>query len=264
MIVRPFETTVEDLVLRGTLSLPDAVSGPAPAVVLLHGFGGNRIEGARFFVDLAQALTDHGVVVLAFDRAGHGESGGSFFDTSVTQDVRHTHLVLDAFAALPEIDADDLHLVGLSLGAVEAIAVAASSPRTLRSVTMLSTAAVFVDEIASGFIQGRSLASIDTVGYFDFLGQKMGPAMVEDARHFDPYAAAAAYRGPTLLLHGTNDFVPVRYAERYLEVLEQATLDVVSDADHGWMTVPHRELVARRVVAQVLAHARHGHGEAHA
>ena len=108
MIVRPFETAVEELTLRGTCYLPDApVGAGAPAAALMHGLGGNRIEGARLFVSLAQALTAQGIAVLAWDRAGHGESDGSFFDTTVSRDVRHTHLVLDAFARLPEVDADD-------------------------------------------------------------------------------------------------------------------------------------------------------------
>jgi pimeloyl-ACP methyl ester carboxylesterase len=44
----PFETTVRALTLRGTHYLPDAAEGagpaPHPTVVLLHGFGGSRVE----------------------------------------------------------------------------------------------------------------------------------------------------------------------------------------------------------------------------
>lgn len=255
MTIVPFSTPVEGLTLRGSLSLPGDGTGRYPAVALFHGFGGNRTEGARLFVTLARALNGAGFAVLAWDRAGHGESDGEFFDTHVTQDVRHAHAVLAALAARPEIDPDGIHLVGLSLGSVIAAAVAAGSPVPIPALVMWSTAAVFVDDIASGQIQGRSLNTLDTVGYFDFMGQRMGPAMVRDARDFDPYAAAAGYRGPTLLLHGTEDFVPARYAERYLEVLgPEATLEVVPGADHGWMTVPHRDHVIARTVQHLLAH----------
>ena len=81
---------------------------------------------------------------------------------------------------------------------------------------------------------------------------------ITDARTFDPYTAAAGYAGPTLLLHGTEDFVPLRYAERYVEVLDRAELEVIPGADHGWMTVPHRDLVERRTLEHFQAHARHG------
>lgn len=254
----PFTTSVEDLTVRGSLYLPAHGTGPYPVAVLFHGFGGNRTEMARLFVDTARRLTAAGVAVLAWDRVGHGESDGEFFDTEVTRDVRHTHAVVAALAEHPEVDTSDLHLVGLSLGAVIAAAAAASSPVPVRSVTLWSTAAVFVDEIASGSIQGMPLDSIETQGYLDFLGQRVGPAIVRDALAFDPYAAASGYRGPVLLLHGTEDFVPVRYAERYLEVLQDAEIDVVEGADHGWLTVPHREHLLRRTVEHVAAHVAEG------
>lgn len=256
MTIQPFETTVRGLALRGLTSLPDG-AGPWPTAVLLHGFGGCRVEGARLFVELSRALTRAGVAVVAFDRAGHGESDGDFFDTSATGDVQDVLEVLDAVAALDAVDGDDLHLVGLSLGAVIAAVVAARSTPPVRSLTMWSTAAVFVDEIASGSIQGRSLAGLATDGYFDFMGQRMGPAMVEDARTFDPYALAAPYTGPVLLMHGTADFVPVSYAQRYAEMWgSAATLDVVPGADHGWADVPHRDQVIAATVGFVLRNRR--------
>ncbi len=262
MPLAPFETTVDGLVLRGTLRTPTG-TGPFPTAVLCHGFGGSRGDGGRFLVDVARALADRGVATLAYDRAGHGESDGEFFGTHVTQDVAHALRVLDAVAALDVVDADDLHLAGISLGAVVASCTAAATALPVRSLTMWSTAAVFVDDIRSGQIQGMSLDTLDTLGYFDFHGQRMGRAMVDDALTFDPYARAAAYRGPALLMHGTADFVPVRYAQGYLDVLAPGTeLEVVEGADHGWSTVPHRELVASRTAGFVESHVRPAAGAA--
>lgn len=256
MTIQSFETAVRGRTLRGITTLPDG-AGPWPTVVLFHGFGGSRVEMSRIFVELTRALTRSGLAVVAFDRAGHGESDGEFFDTSASGDVQDAQEVLRAVAALDEVDGDDLHLVGLSLGAVIAAAVAARSPLPIRSLSMWSTAAVFVDDIAAGSIQGRSLASLATEGYFDFMGQRMGPAMVEDARTFDPYAEAAGYTGPALLMHGTADFVPVSYAERYAALWgPTATLDVVPGADHGWATVPHRDHVIAATVDFITRHRR--------
>jgi pimeloyl-ACP methyl ester carboxylesterase len=170
-------------------------------------------------VTLARALVEAGFGVFAFDRAGHGESDGEFFDTTASGDVADTAAVLAAIRQADEVDADNLHLVGMSLGSVIAAVVAAEAGAGgIRSLTMWSTAAVFVDDIRSGQIQGRSLAALDGPdGFFDFLGMRLGPAMRADALTFDPYARAAAYDGPALLLHGTADFVPVRYAERYAD-----------------------------------------------
>lgn len=247
----PFEVVVDGLTLRGTSYLPDG-PGPFATAVLLHGFGGSRVEVSAAFVQLARALNRAGLAAVAYDRAGHGESDGSFFDTSASGDVRQAREVLSAIAQLDFVAPGGLHLVGLSLGAVIAAALAAESPVPIRSLTLWSVAAVFVDDIASGVIQGRSLESLKTDGYFDFYGQRMGPAMVEDAATFDPYQRAAGYRGPARILHGTADFVPVSYAERYQQLFgDCAELSVVPGADHGWASVPHRDLVIAETVAFV-------------
>lgn len=268
MRIRPFEARVRGLTLRGSQHLAEG-PGPRPTAILMHGFGGSRVETTGVFVALARRLAAAGVGVVAYDRTGHGESDGEFLDTTVTGDVADARQVLDAVRALPEVDAGDVHLVGMSLGAVVASAVAAEESRAaeggagsgIRSVAMWSTAAVFVDDIRAGTIQGRSLASLDADGWFDFAGQRMGPAMRDDALGFDPYARAAGYRGPALLLHGTDDFVPVDYARRYLEpeaLGERAELVVVEGADHGWAQLPQRDEVIERTVAFVRTHARGG------
>ncbi|AUG28355.1 MULTISPECIES: S9 family peptidase [Microbacterium] len=261
----PFETTVRARTLRGTHYLPDAAAGaarePRPTVVLLHGFGGSRVETTGVFVTLARALVAAGFGVLAFDRAGHGESDGEFFDTTASGDIADTAAVLAALRESPAVDAANLHLVGMSLGSVIAAAVAAEAGGggAIRSLTMWSTAAVFVDDIRSGQIQGRSLAALDGPdGFFDFLGMRMGPAMRDDALTFDPYARAAGYGGPALLLHGTADFVPVSYAERYAaaDVFgERAEVVVVEGADHGWAELPQRDELISRTVSFIQIHS---------
>ena len=256
--VEPFSTTVRGLELRGTRYRPRG-QDPTPTAVLFHGFGASRVEGTRLFVTLAHRLLAAGTGVVAFDRAGHGESDGEFFDTTVTRDVEDSVRVLDAVAALPGVDAEDLHLVGMSLGAVVASVVAADRPAGVRSVTMWSTAAVFADEVRGGTLQGRPLDVLDEQGFFDVLGQRLGPALPEDARGWDPWARAAGWGGPTLLLHGTEDFVPLACARRYLDddVLgDRAELVVVEGADHGWAQLPQRDTVVAATVDFTTRHAR--------
>jgi uncharacterized protein len=254
---RPFETLVDDLRLRGTCYVPPG-DGPFPTAVLFHGFGACRMEFSGAFVALARMLAAAGIAVVAYDRAGHGESDGEFFDTSVSCDVRHGRAVMAAVAQLDFVNAGSLHLVGMSLGAVVAAVVAAESPIPVASLTLWSAAGLFVDEISAGTLQGRPLATLDTQGYFDFLGMRMGPAMRDDAVGFDLYGRAAAYAGPVLIMHGDADFVPVRYAERFRNTYGSASrLEVVAGADHGWAQVPHRELVIERTATFITSHIRH-------
>jgi uncharacterized protein len=251
----PFEVMVQGLCLRGTCHVP-AGSGPFPTAVLFHGFGANRMEISGAFVVLARKLAASGIAVLAYDRAGHGESDGAFFDTSVSGDVAHAREVLEAVCRLPFVDARSVHLVGMSLGAIVAAVLAAETSVPVCSLTLWSSAGIFVDEIRGGLLQGRSLATLDTLGYFDFLGQRLGPAMRDDARGFDLYGRVSPYRQPVLLLHGDADFVPVLYAQRLRDAFGgAATLEIVRGADHGWAQVPHREMVIAQTVRFITARA---------
>lgn len=260
-LIRSFDTVVDGLCLRGTHYVP-SLREPRGTAVLFHGFGNSRVETTRMFVTLARRLAANGIGVVAYDRAGHGESDGEFFETSVSLDVRHAHHVLADIAGLDDVDAGNLHLVGMSLGSVVASVVAAETALPVRSLTMWSSAAMFADEIRGGTLQGKSLATLDSEGYFDFLGMRMGPAIRDDAASFDVYGRAAAYAGPVRLLHGTEDFVPLSYAERYLQVYgDRAELIVVDGADHGWGTVPHREFVFSHTVDFISHHAARMVGE---
>lgn len=255
-VVHPLEMTVRDLVLRGAAHTPPG-DGPFGLAVLHHGFGSNRIEASRAFVQLARALVDHGVAVVAMDRAGHGESDGEFADITVSQQVADSLEALDQVAALPWVDADDLHLVGLSLGAVIASIVAAETDRSVRSLTLWSAAALFVDEIRGGTLQGRPIDERDEQGYFDFRGLRLGPAFFDDARTFDVYGRARGFRGPVRVLHGDQDFIPSRYAEAYGDVYGEAmSYTLVPGADHCWESLPVRDLVISETVAFIANHAR--------
>lgn len=255
MNLTPLAFEVGPHVLRGSLYLPDGIAGPRPTAVLHHGFGGSRTE-AGSFVDLARALNARGVAVVAMDRAGQGESDGDFADISVERDVHDSIELLDRIAALDVVDAHDLHLVGLSMGAVVASLVAAQRPQAVRSLTFWSVAAVFVDEITAGRLQGQPTDVVERVGWFDFYGRRIGPALFAEAPGFDVYGRARGYAGPVRVLHGDADFVPVRYAEAYGDVYGDAMeLTVVPGADHGWSTVPTRDLVIRETVEMVCRHA---------
>ena len=254
--VRPTSVTTRGLTLRGTAYVPGTDSRH-PTAMLFHGFGGQRSEASRAFVQLARALVTHGIAAVAFDRAGHGESDGDFADSTVSQDVVDSMDVLEGIASLDFVDRDDLHLVGISLGAVVASVVAAQSDVHVRSLTMWSVAAVFVDEIRGGHLQGRPTDELDPDGCFDFRGQRLGPAFFTDARDFDVYGRASGFAGPVRVLHGDQDFVPSEYAARYVDIYGRSLdFTLVNGADHCWESVPARDLVLAETVAFVRSHTR--------
>lgn len=257
MDLHPLAFLVDGLVLRGSLHLPAAEvtqAGPLPTAVLHHGVGGQRSE-AGAFVQLARALVAEGLAVVAMGRAGRGESDGDFADVSVERDVRDSVEVFDRIAALDAVDATNLHLVGLSMGAVVASLVAPLAPHPVRSLTLRSVAAVFVDEVSAGHLQGQSTARVDRDGHLDAAGRRISPGLFAEAPGFDVDGRARGYGGPVRVLHGDADFVPVRYAEAYRDVSGDAMdLTMVPGADHGWSAVPTRDLVVHETVWFLTGH----------
>ncbi|MDT0683639.1 alpha/beta fold hydrolase [Roseicyclus sp. F158] len=243
--MRPIEIEHDGLILRGT-----RYAGAGRGTVLLaHGFGGDRIGPGRLLVEFARALAQEGLDVLAFDRAGHGESDGAFFDISVPDEIGQ-------LSAMADLAGGPVHLAGHSLGGMELATLAGRRPGTVRSVTLWAPAAASVDDIASGAIMGKPIDPLRRGEAFDFAGQALGPAFLEGMTGYDAFEGLAAYDGPVHLHHGRHDeVVDPRYSERYAEIWPQATLSTYDGTDHGWSNLDARRRLIETSVAQIAAAA---------
>lgn len=94
--------------LGASLILPEG-SGPFPGVVFLHGSGPQPRDASRW---AAQALAEHGIASVIYDKRGVGESEGDFIGASLED------LARDGIAAAEYL---------LSLAAVEAVGFAGHS-----------------------------------------------------------------------------------------------------------------------------------------
>ena len=163
--------------------------GPHPAILLLHGSGGNT----GFWLDrMAPAVTRMGVALVSvhyFDRTNTVRA-----DATLLQDGIHVPLWLEAvrdtlthLTTDPAIDAHRIALLGVSLGAFLALALAAGpNPGQQAPPTPPIRAIV---EISGGLVP--------------------------------PYAprATSAFP-PTLIIHGSaDDVVPVNHAQTLAQLL---------------------------------------------
>ncbi len=111
-------TTDDGLSLKGWY-LP---SHNRAAIVLLHGYGGNRLE----VLDRAALLAKHGYGVLLYDERASGESGGDQ-RTFGWRDVNDVPLALAYLQARSEIDPQRIGILGFSIGGQIALRAAAQS-----------------------------------------------------------------------------------------------------------------------------------------
>jgi dienelactone hydrolase len=180
-------------------------SGPFPAMVLVHGGGGQA------FKDWANHWAKRGYVAISMDTAGHGldkvrlPDGGPeqhdntkfrAFAEDEAREMWTYHAVAAAIrghsllASLPEVDRDRIGVTGLSWGGYLTCIIAGIDHRLK----------VAVPVYGCGFLADNSAW---TAGHFD----KMPPEQRERwLRLFDPSSYLAGVRCPILFLNGTNDF----------------------------------------------------------
>jgi len=110
--------------LAGWLIPPPDSTTPAPGIVLSHGHGRSRAE----LLPHADFLHRAGFALLTFDYRHRGQSEGD----AVTMGVREQDDLLgaiDELARQPEVDGERIGVLGMSMGSVVAIMVAARDER---------------------------------------------------------------------------------------------------------------------------------------
>ncbi len=202
--------------IAATLFLPDAPApaGGYPAVILMHGLGGDRSSMSA----LAQSmgLVGERYAVLTFDARGHGQSGGQI-GIDGPNEIADTRAVFAWLAARADVADARIGALGISLGGGAAWnSLAAGVPwaalEVIESWTNLQSALVPQGLAKSGVIAG-------------FLGSlppsRVDPALlgIRDAAYsgnltgVGPYAAARsslpALKGvttPVFMMQGRRDF----------------------------------------------------------
>jgi uncharacterized protein len=111
----------------GSLTLAGVIHRPAshragerrPAVLVLHGFGSNKMSGSC--IHPARLLTAWGYVVLRFDFRGCGESEGPPGRVVCLEQVEDTQAAVTFMASRAEIDPARIAVAGSSFGAAVAV-----------------------------------------------------------------------------------------------------------------------------------------------
>jgi len=225
-----------DQQLVGMIHTPDR-SEPSPAVLMLHGFTGNRMEAHFLFVKMARRLAAAGYAAMRFDFRGSGESQGNFWEMTVPGEVDDARAALDWLRRHPAVDPDRVVLLGLSMGGAVAAAVAGIDPNVAGLILWSAVADL------SGLTRHVAPPADDTPqvlgplpdGRFDLGGLLLGPAFRDTLPQVQPLESVQHYAGPALIIHGTNDeAVPPDHADRYLQAMgeKRALLHWVPGGDH--------------------------------
>ena len=181
-----------------------AQNSEAPAVAILHGWGGN----AEMMLPLAPPLYQAGYAVLLLDARSHGHSDGDNFSSlpRFAEDLEHA---LDWLASQPGVDAGRLVALGHSVGAGAALLVASRRPDLAAVVSI----AAFADpeSMMKRFLAARHVPYFPLGRYvLNYVQRTIGHRFSDIA----PKNTIRQVRCPVLLVHGTDDTtVPVDDAQ---------------------------------------------------
>lgn len=223
--------------LTGWWVLPPGCATPAPAVLVMHGWGSN----AAMMGPVVPPLHEAGFGVLLIDARCHGHSDDETF-TSMPRFAEDIASGLAWLRRQPNVNTRRLALLGHSVGAAAALLHAAHHD-DVRAVVSLSAFA-HPAEVMRRFMAEKRIPHAPLGWYvLRHVQRVIGTTFDKIA----PLNTLAAVRCPSLLVHGIGDrTVPVEDAYRLLAASSQARLLLV-DGDHDLREAlaPHaRALVA--------------------
>ena len=170
---------------------------PQPAVVVVHGWGGN----AAMMLPLARPLHEAGFAALFIDTRCHGASDDDSFTSlpRFAEDAEHAFAWL---AAQPGIDPQRIALLGHSVGAGAVLFAASRTPQVAAVVSV----AAFSHPVAMmrRLLAAKRLPERPLGRYIlDYVQKTIGHRFDDIA----PLTTIARIRRPVLLVHGEDDEV---------------------------------------------------------
>jgi dipeptidyl aminopeptidase/acylaminoacyl peptidase len=245
--------------LAGTLTVPDTAPAPLPAIVLVHGSGpmdrNETIGPNPVFLQLSNALSNAGYVVLRYDKRGVGQSGGTRDGATRPQLLADATAAYTFVAAQPQVDAQRVFMLGHSEGGELVPTVAANTgapagiilmappalPLWQISMRQVLASAPPAQEAAARKAELAALAEIR-----DGSNRSPGMAWYRSSMDVDPVVDIARVACPVLILQGAADVqVAPSDLPRLLAAAKAAHRNVTSYVfphdNHLFMTVPAGE-----------------------
>lgn len=238
----------DEISLAASIHYPSYIDqnpdGKVPLVIICHGFVGNRIGTDRLFVQAAREFAARGSIVIRFDYAGCGESGGVYGEHGLDSMIDQTRTALDYGLSLDCVDPLRVTLVGHSLGGAAAL-LTASKDRRVKSLVLWSAVGHPFHDIVR--IVGREVYDrAISKGRADYRGYTLTPAFFESLQKHQPFQQASKFHGDVFLAHGTSDdIIPADYTfllEKAFWLRGEGRCDknILFQADHTYSNGEHK------------------------
>ncbi|MDZ7752981.1 MAG: alpha/beta fold hydrolase [Gammaproteobacteria bacterium] len=203
---------------------PPGESRPAPAVVVMHGWGSN----AELMLPFAGLLHRSGYATLLVDARNHGRSDGDAFSSMprFAEDLEHG---FDWLTGVPEVDSGRIALLGHSVGAAAVLLVASRRPQVAAVVSIAAFA--HPEELMRRQMRFHRIPRPIAWLVLRYVERTIGARYEAIA----PINTIGHIRCPVLLAHGAADrSVPVQDATAIYGARAHAGVELmlVPEADH--------------------------------
>ena len=234
--------TDDDRVQR--LSRPDGniiayatTEGRTPTVVFLGGFRSDMTGTKALALEGWARKT--GRAYLRFDYLGHGQSSGRFEDGTIGRWLD------DSLAAIDQLAAGKLVLVGSSMGGWLSLLVARARPERLEGLVLIAAAPDFTERMLLGCLSSEERARLERDGRLERPSQySPEPSvftwkLIEEGRSHLLLDKRLSLPCPVRLLHGQSDpDVPWEYSLQIAHHIEapEVITTLVKGGDHRLST----------------------------
>ena len=221
------------------VTVPDG-EGPFAAVVMLHGTGSDKHEAGMGYDYAAPVLAEAGIATIRFDFMGNGESTASYSDYCYTSANIDAKAAADYVAALENVNADKIGVMGWSQGGTNALLAAAAYPETFKAVVTWSGATALDGStlFAEGFDAAYETAKADGVYTMTFDWREpleVGIRWFEEVESTDVLKETAKITAPVVAINGDLDTtVTPDNAIAIRDAAQNGTAWLIDGADHTY------------------------------
>lgn len=213
----------------GIIGKPHYTGKKQPIAIIAHGFNGTHAYSLAYFNELNKM----GYQCYAFDfpcGSLNSRSDNNTHNMSILDEQSDLEAIVKYFKSQPDIDADNIVLIGESQGGLVSALTAASLPKDVTKLVLVFPALCIPDNWNQRYPKVSDIP--DTTTLWDV---PIGRRFFLEIRDMDVFKTIKRFKKPVLIVQGDADaVVSMDDSRRAVKNYKTASLHVIPSAGHGF------------------------------
>lgn len=230
---RPLEVHIDGSKGKLVGTIQRASEGSSAVTIVCHGLTGNRNED--HIVAVADALKNNGISSVRFDFNGHGDSDGHLSDMTITSELEDLDKIYDYVRGLDWVNRKKISIVGHSQGGlICGLFAGEKGYPAIHAAVLLAPAACIPFMAREGVLFGNKFDVNSIPDSVKLWGNSfVGKDYLADAAGIDVYKCTSNFKGPMLIIQGSNDDPQIyKYARLYPKYVSRAEYRELEGLSH--------------------------------